>query len=116
VSTRPIDREALRAKLDAGEPLVLVETLGSRSYDHGHLPGAINLSANHVHRLAHQLLPDHHAEIVLYCASRECDAAGSVADALTALGYTNLFWYHGGKADWIAAGLPIVKGGAGISA
>ena len=109
MSTRPIRRETLRARLEAGEPLTLVETLAATSYARGHLPGAIDLPPGEARRLAPALFPDRDAEIVLYCASYDCDASSRVAAVLTALGYTNLVEYHGGKADWIAAGLPIEK-------
>jgi rhodanese-related sulfurtransferase len=116
LSARPIRREALLAKLQGDDPVVLVETLGARSYEYGHLPGAVNLPPDDVRRLASTLLPDRGAEIVLYCASYTCDASTVVANELAAMGYTNLFDYHGGKADWTEAGLPIVKSGAGTSA
>lgn len=116
MSARPISREALLARLEGKDPIVLVETLAARSYDHGHLPGAVNLPPDDVRRLASTLLPDREAEIVLYCASYTCDASTVVANELAAMGYTNLFDYHGGKADWMEAGLPIVKSGAGTSA
>lgn len=116
MSARPISRETLLAKLQRDDPVVLVETLGARSYDYGHLPGAVNLPPEDVRRLAATLLPDRHAEIVLYCASFTCDASTVAANELTAMGYTNLYEYHGGKADWMEAGLPIVKSGAGTSA
>lgn len=116
MSARPISREALLARLEGTDPIILVETLAARSYDHGHLPGAVNLPPDDVRRLASTLLPDREAEIVLYCASYTCDASTVVANELAAMGYTNLFDYHGGKADWMEAGLPIVKSGAGTSA
>jgi rhodanese-related sulfurtransferase len=116
LSARPISREALRDRLEGGAPITLVETLAPRSFDYGHIPGALNLPPDDVRRLAPSLLPDRHAEIVLYCASYTCDASTVVANELAAMGYTNLFDYHGGKADWMEAGLPIVKSGAETSA
>jgi rhodanese-related sulfurtransferase len=42
----------LRAKLDAGEELVLVEALGPQYYEAAHLPGAINVPHTQVEALA----------------------------------------------------------------
>jgi rhodanese-related sulfurtransferase len=63
-----IGREALKAKMDRGEPFVLVETLSPGSYARGHLPGAIKLPPDHLAELAPKVLRDRAAEIVVYCA------------------------------------------------
>ena len=63
-----ISRDELAQKLDAGEQFVLVETLPAEKYRQGHIPSAINLSPDQVKTLAPKLLPDQHAEIVVYCA------------------------------------------------
>jgi rhodanese-related sulfurtransferase len=63
-----ITREELKAMIDDGRNFTLVETLPSQAYEHAHLPGAINLPPDRVGELAPTLLPDKHAEIVVYCA------------------------------------------------
>ena len=62
-----IDRDELRAKLDRGDPVVLLEVLAPRYYRHSHLPGALNLPPGNTAEMAADLLPDKDAEIVLYC-------------------------------------------------
>jgi rhodanese-related sulfurtransferase len=62
-----IDRDELRAKLDRGDPIVLLEVLAPRYYRHSHLPGALNLPPGNTAEMAPDLLPDKEAEIVLYC-------------------------------------------------
>ena len=62
-----IDRDELRAKLDRGDPVVLLEVLAPRYYRHSHLPGALNLLPGKTAEMAPDLLPDKDAEIVLYC-------------------------------------------------
>ena len=64
-----ITRDELKAKMDRGEPIKLVETLAPTAYEHAHLPGAINLPPDRVRELAPQLLPDKQEEIIVYCAS-----------------------------------------------
>ena len=64
-----ISRDELKRKIDLKDHFLLVETLPATSYDHAHLPGAINLPPDQIETLAPQLLPDKHAEIVVYCAS-----------------------------------------------
>lgn len=64
-----ISRDELKAKIDRNDQFLLVETLAKTSYDHAHLPGAINLPPDSVSAEAPRVLPDKNAEIVVYCAS-----------------------------------------------
>ncbi len=62
-----IGRDELKAKMDGGDTIVLLEVLAPRYYRHSHLPGALNFPPGKVAELAPDLLPDKDAEIVLYC-------------------------------------------------
>ena len=64
-----ISRDELKEKIERGDKLALVETLPRTTYEHAHLPGAINLPPDVVEQLAPALLPDKSAEIVVYCSS-----------------------------------------------
>jgi rhodanese-related sulfurtransferase len=64
-----ISRDELKEKIERDDKFALVETLPRTSYDHAHLPGAINLPPDVVVQLAPALLPDKSAEIVVYCSS-----------------------------------------------
>ncbi len=63
-----ISRQELEQKL-ARKDVVLVETLAEEKYQAAHLPGAINVPSARVGELAASMLPDKHAEIVVYCSS-----------------------------------------------
>ena len=101
-----VTREELRAKMDRVDQFVLVDTLAKMYYRHSHLPGAINLPVDEIAARAADLLPDKHAEIVVYCMDDPCPASERAARELTAMGYTNVSDYVGGKKDWLGAGLP----------
>jgi len=62
-----IGRDELRAKMDRGDPFILLEVLAPRYYRHTHLPGALNLPPREVTEMAPTMLPDKEAEVVLYC-------------------------------------------------
>ena len=62
-----IGREELQAKMDRGDPFILLEVLAPQYYRHSHLSGALNLPPGNVGEMAPTLLPDKKAEIVLYC-------------------------------------------------
>src|SRR4028118_1354333 len=105
-----IGREELKAKLDSGDKVIIVEALPAFYYYQEHLPGALNLPHDQVDALAPSLLPDKSAELVTYCANGPCPNSGIAAERLIALGYTNVREYYEGKQDWIEAGLPTESG------
>ncbi|HEV2743112.1 MAG TPA: rhodanese-like domain-containing protein [Rubrobacter sp.] len=110
MAVRTISREELKGKLDRGEDVVVVETLGPAYYEEAHLPGAINLPHTEVDELAPSLLPDKAAQVVVYCSNRACQNSPRAARRLEALGYGNVYDYEEGKQDWIEAGLPTESG------
>ena len=63
---RTITREDLKAKMDRGEDLVLLEVLGEGSYRQRHLPGAIRAQD---HNAAMEVVPDKSAFVVAYCSN-----------------------------------------------
>jgi rhodanese-related sulfurtransferase len=108
--TATIQREEIKARLDAGEPLVLVETLRPEHFDQGHLPGAIHMHYEEVQERAAALLPDRDALIVTYCSNRACQNSRVAAEKLVRLGYNDVRRYEAGKDDWVQAGLPVESG------
>jgi rhodanese-related sulfurtransferase len=107
-----ITLDELKAALDAGEDITLVEALGPMYFEEAHLPGAINIPHEEVDELAPRLLPEKDAQIVVYCASGPCQNSGIATKRLIELGYINVRDYHEGKAEWIEAGLPTASGAA----
>jgi rhodanese-related sulfurtransferase len=103
---RTITREELHRKLFSAARPTLVEALPEKYYADKHLPGALNLPHDWVDALAPKLLPDRNAEIVVYCANRQCQNSHIAAHHLSVLGYTDIAVYPGGKQDWDEAGLP----------
>lgn len=105
-----ITREELKVILDQGEPAIIVEALPEMYYRKAHLPGAINIPVELVDTLAPRLLPDKHAQIVVYCADLPCPSSEMAARRLIALGYSNVRDYAEGKQDWLEAGYPTERG------
>lgn len=65
---RTISRDELQRKINGHDNFILLETLPPEYFSQGHLPGAINLPPDRIRELAPELLPDKHADIVVYCA------------------------------------------------
>jgi len=58
----------------------------------------------HLSQLTHR---DKSRPVVFFCASRMCWLAHNATLRALDLGYTNVYWYRGGRDSWQAAGLPM---------
>jgi rhodanese-related sulfurtransferase len=105
-----IDRNTLWAKIERGDPLVVVDALPPLAYAGKHLPGAINIPPERVDFLAERRITDLDAEVIVYCANPDCESSVEVARRLVELGYRNVVHYSGGKQDWADGGLPFEGG------
>ncbi len=104
---KTISREEIRARLESGEQMVLVEALPKPYFEDWHLPGAVNIPHDEVYSRAPEMLPDRNAFIVVYCASTECRNSKIAADTLRQMGYTNTHEYVEGKRHWRENDLPV---------
>jgi PQQ-dependent catabolism-associated CXXCW motif protein len=55
------------------------------------------------------IAPNKNTPIVSYCSNWECWLSWNTTMRLSALGYTNLYWYRGGIDAWRAAKLPVIE-------
>jgi rhodanese-related sulfurtransferase len=105
-----ISREELREKMDRNGNVAIVEVLGSAQYEQGHLPGALNVPlGDQFDEVIQQAVADKDREVVVYCASKDCSASPKAARRMDGLGYTHVYDYEDGKADWSEAGLPLSR-------
>jgi len=101
-----VTREALVERLAAATPPLLLEALPEKYYAASHLPGARPMPHDAVDVVASGLIPSKDSEVVVYCATVQCQNSHLAARRLNQLGYTNVRVYAGGKQDWEAGGLP----------
>lgn len=97
---KTISLPTIVAALSEGQAPTFVEALPQRYFEQGHLPRALNINVGEVKAKAPTALPDKAAPIVVYCASQTCTNSDQVALQLTALGYTDVAVFKGGKAEW----------------
>ncbi|HUL12514.1 MAG TPA: rhodanese-like domain-containing protein [Methylococcaceae bacterium] len=101
----PFDVPRAEVEQRLGDPsFVLVDTLPAESYAEGHIPGARSLPLADIPIRARDWLPDHDADIVVYCGGFTCPIAQQAAELLREYGYTHVRHYRGGLADWIQGG------------
>ena len=95
----------IKPRLDAGERFHLIDVREDHEWEKGHLPGATHLGRGIIERDIEKLIPDHSAEIVLYCGGGYRSAMA--ADNLQQMGYTNVKSMDGGFRAWKEAGYSI---------
>jgi ArsR family transcriptional regulator len=96
----PISREELLARLEAGEPLVVVDVRPVEEYRVAHLPGAVSIPLELEQRLRE--LPQE-SQIVAYCRGPYCAFAPEAVRTLRAQGYAARH-LRDGLPEWAAAG------------
>jgi rhodanese-related sulfurtransferase len=101
------DFSDIKKKLDAREPMILVDTREDSEWARGHIPGAMHLGKGIIERDIEKAIPDKDATIVLYCGGGYRSALA--ADNLQKMGYRNVISMDGGWRGWTEAGFPIVK-------
>jgi rhodanese-related sulfurtransferase len=92
----------------ASKSVTLLDANGSDSYKEGHIPGAIDFTAQKG-KLAKVLPKDKSALVVAYCGGPQCQAYQSAAKAAEKLGYTNVKHLAAGISGWHDAGEKMEK-------
>ena len=99
---RETDVHGVKGKLDRGDAFHLIDVREESEFAAGHLPGAAGIGRGILERDIERLIPDHEAEIVLYCGGGYRSALA--ADNLQKMGYTNVWSMDGGFKAWVGAG------------
>lgn len=100
----------VKAKLGRGERFHFVDVREDNEFAVDHAKGALHLGRGILERDIETVIPDKHAEIVLYCGGGYRSALA--AENLMKMGYANVASMDGGIRAWREAGYPIEKGAA----
>ncbi|MCD8361191.1 MAG: rhodanese-like domain-containing protein [Acidaminococcaceae bacterium] len=87
----------VKARLDKGDMLTVIDVRTKEEYTSGHVPGSILIPFDEIKAKAGQLPQDKNTEIVVYCRSGRRSAIA--ADTLIALGY-NRIYDMGAVSSW----------------
>ena len=98
---RQISVEETRKKLDSGSARV-IDVREESEWAAGHVRGAEYMGRGVLERDVEQRIPDHSAELILYCGGGFRSALS--ADNLQRMGYTNVASMAGGWREWKASG------------
>jgi rhodanese-related sulfurtransferase len=104
---RETNVQEVKKRLDAAEPVTLIDVREDSEWERGHLPGAVHLCKGIIERDIENAVPAKATPIVLYCGGGFRSAL--VADNLQKMGYTNVLSMDGGWRGWTEANYPTVK-------
>jgi len=99
--------EEVRRRQEVGERFHLIDVREDGEWQRGHARGATHLGKGIIERDIEKTLPDHDADIVLYCGGGFRSALA--ADALQQMGYRNVRSMDGGWRRWTALGYPVER-------
>lgn len=97
----------VKKKLDAKRRFHLVDVREESEFAADHLPGAKHLGKGILERDVETEIPDHAAEIVLYCGGGFRSALA--ADNLQKMGYSNVLSMDGGIRGWREKHFPLTS-------
>lgn len=101
----PVSREELLGQLDQG--VVILDVRPEDEYRLGHLPGALNIPYEQLHKRIRQL--DKSRDIVAYCRGPYCVLSFEAVAALRQKGF-RIRRLEDGFPQWKAAGLSVENG------
>lgn len=92
-----ITAQEAKVIMDSQEDYTILDVRTQEEYDQGHIPGAILIPDYEIEEKAEQVLRDKDQLLLVYCRSGR--RSKLAAEALVALGYTNIKEF-GGIIDW----------------
>ena len=100
--------QQVKADMDAGKAVILLDVRDAAEFDAGHLPKAMNISRGLLEFKIGGMIADKNANIVLYCRT---DARSALATAvLQEMGYSNVKNMQGAFKAWGEAGILFTTG------
>jgi len=105
---RETTADEVKARLDRGEKVMLVDVREESEFATDHLPGALHLGKGVIERDIEARVPELDTELVLYCGGGFRSALA--ADNLQKMGYKNVVSMDGGIRDWREKGYSLEAG------
>lgn len=105
-----MNAKELKSALDADRAITIVDLQDAHSYQHRHIPGAINVPSTASADECQRCLTDKGANIVVYGEYDELGKGAEAIEGLKKLGYGNVERLDGGMMGWMEAGFAVEGG------
>src|SRR4051812_2135400 len=106
-SITTVSLEEIKHRLEAKQPMVLLDVREKEEYRAGYIPGAISVPRGFLEIQIEQKIADKNAPVVVYCAGGTRSALA--AKTLAELGYTHVESANPGFVRWKDLGFPMDK-------
>lgn len=90
--------------MQSKQKVMVINVLGKEYFNDCRIKGSISVPIHDLKLFVDVL--DRAQPIVVYCANYHCNASREAWYTLDEMGFSNLWAYDGGVADWKQAGLP----------
>ncbi len=107
-----IDTTRLNELQREHDDLLVLNVLSTEAYRERHIPGSESAPLgddSFVENVQH-MAGSRDRPVVVYCASRECEASEKAAAQLEQAGFDRVYDYTGGMREWQEAGQPVQAG------
>lgn len=112
ISAEQLERRLEHESPDNDDPsdgYALVNVLGGQSFEREHIPASINIPQGDEDAYERRFSRD--KEIIVHCASRDCDASDKAARELARRGFTHVERFTAGIKGWKSVGGELEGGG-----
>lgn len=105
-----VDAEAVLSLVEKSPQLVIVDSRIAMDRKQGYLEGSISLPdvETNCATLA-RIIPRKDRPALFYCNGVNCGRSAVAVKIARQCGYTRLYWYRGGFADWKQKNYPYLK-------
>ena len=104
--TKTIYVEEAKALYDRG--VKFIDVRSPRLHNRRHILGAHHLDLKHVYtETTLAAVAEKNEPIVIYCSGVKCSRSYKASEKAVSWGYSRVYYFRGGMADWRKAGYPI---------
>jgi rhodanese-related sulfurtransferase len=108
---KTLNANQLKMVLGGPQHAKLIDVLPEESFEKEHIEGAVNIPVEHddfVQRVE-DLVDEKDNSVIVYCASKDCDASSTAARRLDDAGFSNVYDFEGGIREWKETGYKTVQ-------
>lgn len=106
-----VNADDLLALVQTSSDLIIVDNRTIADYESGHIEGALHLIDTEMsdEAVLARVVKDKDAPILFYCNGVKCGRAANATTKAVEWGYSRVYYYALGMAEWKKRGLPLVR-------
>jgi rhodanese-related sulfurtransferase len=103
-----INADQLKAWIDAGRGMLLVDSRVTAEYEAGHIPTAMNIPATSMDQSRGRFPSNREQILIFYCNGwPQCKKSHEASAVAVRWGYRHVYWFRDGLPAWQAKHYPI---------